>query len=814
MKNLYYIVMITFLLCLSQITRAQTSSQLTGSVKDAKGVAVPFASVAVVQTSTSKIVTGVTTDEQGAFAIKTPAVGTYLLRITAIGFTNFDSSPFEVNNAEFSKNFGTLTVQEDTKLLKEVTVQSMRPKVVAQADKMVVSVEGTALAAGSTAYEVLAKSPGVFIDQDGNIQLNGKGGIQIMIDGKLTYLSGKELQTMLQGMSAENLKDIEIITNPSAKYDAEGNAGILNINLKKNSLTGVNGSVYVGNFYNGMSGYSTGGTLNYKKGKWSTSANFDAARRVFYRNATFTREFNTDSSSSRQVSTARQEDVRQVPSLRLSTDYDITDKHSVGVTANLYYQDFGSNFKTRTFTSNGNPETDSLITATNLINGTFSNYTFNGHYMGKLDTAGTTLSADVDYVMINNNGESRFFNLYQQLKTGNSRLVLPGSDNPSDYNIFSAKTDFTKPFSKDTKMELGAKVSSVVSDNDLRFFYNVDNVHIPDVLKSNHFIYKEKIFAAYANFNTKLSEKWSLQSGLRAEKTLGEGNLLTTNTTFKRDYLNLFPSIFLMHNISKDYQISYNYSRRINRPRYESMNPFVFYIDPYTYAQGNPNLRPAYTNSFEMTQTLKSKYIFKIGYSVTTDFIAEVPEQYPEQNRTVFMQTNVKRYENVNSNLVLPIKISKNWDMNNTFNVAYQDYTIEQKERSLRNKQLSYYGQSTQNIQLPKKIRLEVNAFYQGPGAYALYRISSLWGIDVGLKRSFLNEKLEFSVNVNDIFRGQQIIGKANYNGNINEFDQYFGSRSFRVNLRYRFNKGAKFEEKKRNTNLEELNRAGGGGGN
>ncbi|MDQ4140289.1 MAG: outer membrane beta-barrel family protein, partial [Bacteroidota bacterium] len=506
--------------------------------------------------------------------------------------------------------------------------------------------------------------------------------------------------------------------------------------------------------------------------------------------------------------------VRQVPSFRLTTDYDITDKHSVGVTANLYHQDFKSEFKTRTFTSNGNPEVDSLINATNLIDGQFSNYTLNGHYMGKLDTAGTTLSADVDYVMINNNGKSRFYNFYQQLNSGNSRLVLPGSDNPSEYKIFSAKTDFTKPFSKDTKMELGAKVSRVVSDNDLRFFYNVDNVNVPDVLKSNHFIYKEKIFAAYANFNTKLSEKWSLQSGLRAEQTLGEGNLLTTNTTFKRRYLNLFPSIFLMNNISKDYQISYNYSRRINRPRYESLNPFVFYIDPYTYAQGNPSLRPAYTNSFEVTQTLKSKYIFKMGYAVTTDFIAEVPEQYPELNRTVFMNTNVKRFENVNGNMVLPIKISKNWEMNNTFNVAYQDYTIEQKEQSLRNKQLTYYGQSTQNIQLPKKVRLELNAFYQGPGAYALYRISALWGIDVGVKRSFLNEKLEFSLNVNDIFRGQQIIGKANYNGNINEFDQYFGSRSLRVNLRYRFNKGAKFEEKKRNTNLEELNRAGGGGNN
>ena len=812
MKKLYCLLPLVLLLCLSPVAFAQTSGQLTGLVKDGKGAVVPYASVAIIQTSTKAIVSGVTTTDQGTFTLKTPAAGTYLLRLTAIGFTTLDTAPFEVTSSDFSKNFGTLTVPEDTKLLKEVTVQSMRPKVVAHADKMVVSVDGTALAASSTAYEVLAKSPGVFIDQDGNIQLNGKGGIQIMIDGKLTYLSGKELQNLLQGMSAENLKDIEIITNPSAKYDAEGNAGILNINLKKNTITGVNGSVYVGTQYNGLSGYSTGGTINYKKGKWNTSANVDAARRVFYRNTIMTRRFNTDSSNTSQDVSGRQEDIRQVPSMRLTTDYDITDKHSVGATANLYYQDFDSEFKTRTFASNGNPETDSLITATNLINGQFSNYTLNAHYMGKLDTAGTTLAADVDYVLINNNGKSRFFNVYQQLNDlNNSRLVLPGSDNPSDYKIFSAKTDFTKQFSKDTKMELGAKVSRVVSDNDLRFFYNVDNVQQPDSTRSNHFIYRESIFAAYVNYNTKLSEKWSVQSGLRAEKTLGEGNLLTTNTTFKRNYLNLFPSVFLMHNISKDYQVSYNYSRRINRPRYESMNPFIFYIDPYTYAQGNPSLRPAYTNSFEVTQTVKTKYIFKMGYAVTTDFIAEVPEQYPEFNRTVFTQSNVKRYENINGNVVLPIKISKNWEMNNNFNVAYQDYTIEQKEQSLRNKQLNYYGQTTQNIQLPQKVKLEVNGFFQGPFAYALYKISPLWGIDVGLKRSFLDDKLEFSVNVNDIFRGQQVIGKANYNGNVNEFDQYFGSRNLRLNLRYRFNKGAKFEEKKRNTNLEELNRAGGG---
>jgi hypothetical protein len=431
--------------------------------------------------------------------------------------------------------------------------------------------------------------------------------------------------------------------------------------------------------------------------------------------------------------------------------------------------------------------------------------------MGKLDTSGTTLSADVDYVMIGNNADSRFINKYEQINSDfPPRLDLLSSDNPSNYNIFSAKADFTRPFSKDTKMEMGAKASYVVSDNNLMFFTDTENTRIPDEKRTSHFIYKENIYAAYANFNTKLSKQWSVQSGLRAEQTVGKGDLLTTNTSFTRNYLDFFPSVFLMQEISKNYQLSYNYSRRISRPRYESMNPFVFYLDPYTFAQGNPNLRPAYTNSFEVKQTLKSSYILTLGYSLTKDFIAEIPEQMPETKQTIFQQTNVKLFKNFNANLVAPFKISKSWEMNNNLTLAYQDFTVEQAGRSLRNEQLFFYMQSTQSIRLPKKVMLEINTAYQGPLAYGLYRISGLWWADAGMKRSFMDDKMELAVNISDLFRTRRVIGAANFGGNVNEFNQYFGSQSVRVNLRYRFSKGTKFEMKKRNSNLDELNRAGG----
>lgn len=811
MEKIYQLLTICLLIFYTQTAFSQDSGKLSGVLKDESGEAISFATVTIMQAADTKMITGGVTDDQGKFELKTPAAGRYILRISVIGYAALDTGPFEVTGIGFSKNFGSLTLKQDTKVLNEVTVQSMRPTVTSYADKLVVSVEGTALAAGNTAYEVLAKSPGVFIDQDGNIQLNGKGGIRIMIDGKLTFLTGRELQNFLQGMSAENLKDIEIITNPSSRYDAEGTAGILNINLKKNTLTGVNGSINIGGQYNGMPSYSSGANINYKRGKWSSFANIDISRRTFYRNAVFTRQFNMPESSVGFDMTGRQEDIRLAPSLRLGTDYDITDKHSIGVSANLYFQTFDSEFKTSTFQENGNPALDSLITATNLIDGRFSNNTFNAHYVGKLDTSGTTLSADVDYVMIINNADSRFINQYQQINSDTSpRLVMLSSDNPSNFNIFSAKADFVRPFTKDTKMELGAKASHVISDNNLMFFTDTESIRLPDERRTSHFIYKENIYAGYINFNTSLGKKWSIQTGLRAEQTIGQGDLRTTLTTFTRNYLDWFPSVFLLNKISKNYQISYNYTRRISRPRYESMNPFVFYLDPYTYAQGNPNLRPAYTNSFEVTQTFKSSYILTLGYSLTKDFIAEIPEQFPETRLTIFQQSNVKKFKNMNANLVAPVKIAKMWDVNNNLTVAYQDFSVEQQGNTLRNRQLFYYIQSTHTIQLPKKLMLEMNAGYQGPFAFGLFTISPFWWADAGLKRSFLDDKLELAVNVTDIFKTRRIIGEANFNGNINEFNQYFGSQSVRVNLRYRFSRGASFEMKKRNTNLDELNRAGG----
>ncbi|MBK0403232.1 TonB-dependent receptor [Adhaeribacter sp. BT258] len=809
MKNCYLLIF-AFICCALSPAFAQETGLLKGTLKDGKGNPVGFANVALVLQETGAVKTGTMTDEKGNFQLKTPAPGTYFLRCTFLGFQPVESESFVVSGENFSRDFGVLVLKEDAQTLKEVTVQTMRPTITTHPDKMVMSVEGTAMAAGSSAYDILTKAPGVWLDQDGNIQLNGKAGVQVMIDGKLTYLSGKELQTFLEGMSADNIKDLEIITNPSAKYDAEGSAGIINLNLKKNSLSGFNGSVYAGYQNNTMHGYTYGGNLNYKKGKWSSAAMLDVSRRTRVRTNTMHRAFNEEGNITTLMQKGKEGGATFIPNLRLSTDYEISPKHSLGVMANLTYQDQETDFDTDSYLRTGSPENDLFIQARNHTQKKFGNGTFNLHYSGKLDTLGSTLSADLDYANLLFKGSGDFRNYYQPADlSGPAFLDQLGSNNPSGYQIWSAKTDYARPVWKNGKLELGAKASHVVSDNDLQFYLVKDGRKTPDPLRSNHFIYTENIYAAYTNFQKTLSDKIQVQAGLRAEQTVAEGHSVTLNDTKDRKYFGLFPSVFLQHKVSDKYQLNYNFSRRLDRPGYNSLNPFIFYLDPYSWAKGNPDLKPQYTNSFQITQTYKDAYSLILGYANTAGFMAEIPLQNNENKTTEFQTRNVDNFENANATLVLPVKISPKWEVSNNLNLEYQNYTIFLAEKHRQNEQVFFFAQSNHSLQLPKDIRLEVNGGYQGPSAYGLYKIEQNWWVDAGLKRSFMKNQLDLSVNVTDIFKTRWVVGAANFDGNINAFDQYFGMQSFRVNLRYRFSRGEKFELKRRNNSLEELRRTG-----
>jgi hypothetical protein len=797
-----------FLLCLSQAAFAQ-DAVISGKLTDEKASPLRFANVALLKAADSVFVAGVLTDSEGRFSLKMPAPGKFILRFSSIGFGEKRTEPFDIAPNAPSKDLGTLTMQELPRNMKDVTVTALRPTITQLADRMVVNVQGTAMAAGATAFDVLSRSPGVFIDQDGNIQLNGKSGVTVMIDGKLTYLSANDLRTMLQGMSAENIKNIEIITNPSSKYDAEGSSGILNINLKKNDRQGMNGSVYGSYNYNGKQhGFSSGGNINYNSGKWTTYMTVDMARRVGGREATFTRVFygRNETTYFDQVATGNFV-VQGPPAVRIGVDYNLTTRHSIGVMTYYVNNKAKSDFLTDTYLGNAPGQPSLYIDANNYSSNRFTNRTTNLHYLGKLDTNGTTFSADFDYVKITNRGESDFLNYYDSLQRQTQTVKdFLYTYTPNGFDIYSGKVDFTRPLPGGKKLELGAKASRVISDNDSRFYFN-NNGKIIDPKRTNHFNYREKIYAAYVNYSGKLGKKLSVQAGLRAEHTNSLGNSITKGQVTERSYTNLFPSLFVQQNVSENYGIGYSYTRRIQRPNYGNLNPFRFYRDPYTWIEGNPYLRPQYAHSFSMANTFKKTYILTLSYLMTKDVISELPSLNADSATTIYYTGNVNDGHNLSMTAIVPVRIMKNWDVNNTLIVAYTKFTMEYNKKDIVNDQVFYMLQSNHTIVLPKDFKIELNGLYRGPSVSGLYQIDPWVRVDMAVKKSFLKKKLDLSINATDLFKGQRLIFKTDIEGNINDFDQYFRTRTIGATLRYHFSKGKKVETKNRNNSLEEVNR-------
>ncbi|MHA6278591.1 outer membrane beta-barrel protein [Salinimicrobium sp. CAU 1759] len=809
MMKSHKILITAFLSLLITYSVQAQSGALSGSLMDQNEESIPFATVAVIKMPDSTVVTGSTTEMDGSFNLKSPENGKYVLRFSAIGFESTFTPLFEIADSDFRKDFGLVTMREELTMLNEVMIQTWRPRVKVENGKMVMKVQGTAVAAGRTAYEMLSRAPGVSVGQGGEFMINGREGVTVMLDGRMTYLSAKELQTLLESMPAENIEEIEVIHNPSAKYDAEGTAGILNISLKKNAETGLAGSIYGGYRVNHQNLFNGGVNLNHNAGKFNSYANLDLSERGRYRPQYVTRSFpgNENFTTYEQSGIDIKEEF--VPSLRLGTDYDLSKGHSVGAMANFIYKDVVANWNT--FSTLSHPQNGDYLNvdALNERDEKFYNGQFNVHYTGELDTIGTTLSADLDYVRLENEENFNFANTYTYLADGSEELELLENVSLSDYSIYAAQVDFTTPLSATSNLGLGLKASKVVSDSDLKYFVIEDNDRFLDPAISDRFKYEEEIYAVYVSYSNRFNETWNLQAGLRAEQTYGEGRSFTMKETNERDYLDFFPNVILEQNVSENYKLNYSYSRRIQRPDYSSFNPSIFYLDPYTYTEGNPDLQAQITDSYKLTNTFLKKFTLLLSYDSTKNYFIEVPAADAETGRTSFTTRNLDNFSTYGATIIAPVELASFWNVNNTLVFNQQEYDLTIDGSSVENDNFFYMIQTNHQVNFPWEIKFEVNGTYRGPMAYGVYDIERQMWIDAGLKKSFFNDRLDVTLNATDIFRGKEMNVAADYLGNTINIDQYFDDRSVSLNLRYTF-KPSKAKSNSRQKSLEELNRAGG----
>jgi hypothetical protein len=696
------------------------------------------------------------------------------------------------------------------KELEEVKVNSMRPQIEQKADKLVVNVENTAMAAGNTAYAVLGKTPGVLIDAEGNIQLNGRSGVLVMIDGRPTYLSARDLRTLLEGMPAENLKNIEIITNPSAKYEAEGTSGILNINLKKQLKQGMNGSLYMGyntNFHN--SGWSTGATINYRRGGWSFFVNVDGMRRVGGRDATFTRRFVANGHTTYFDQTATASHYNEgPPTVRIGSELELNKRHSIGFTAYFNQNTLRQEFLTNTAigTQPGSPALS--IDARNYMMNVWQGITGNAHYLFKLDSSGSTLSADFDLARIRNRGDADFFNYYDSIGKSTYTDFLY-QESPNGYDILSGRVDASFALGSGKRLESGLRGSDVTSDNDARFYFHNTPQLVVDRYRTNHFRYHENIYAAYLNWVMPVGKRTTVQAGLRAEQTISRGMQLTTGQVTDRQYTDFFPSIFIQQKFNENYGLTWSYSRRLQRPNYGNLNPFRLYRDPYTWFEGNPYLRPQYAHSFAVTQSIKKTYLITLSYLYTKDIMSELPRLVPDSAYTIYYTGNVNSEREFGVTAVIPVKVRRWWEIQNTLTVLGDRIEFGDKASSGYNQNVFWMLQSNQTLQLPRSIRLEFNGRYVGEGLSGLYVMAPYFRLDAAVRKSFPKAHLDLSLNVSDVFASHRLRFATRIDGNINDFNQNLRFQGANLTLRYNFSKGQKVEEQRRR-NVEELNRAGG----
>lgn len=814
MKKIMYMLAVLIFTGFSFQGFSQEAATISGSVKDAQSKNLESATISLLKATDSSMVKIAVADKAGRFNFQQIPAGSYLVHITAAGHQG-TYSKIEIDNATVT--LPEFVLQPLAKSLGGVTVSSKKPLVEQKIDRVVVNVEASITNAGASALEVLEKSPGIMVDKDGNISLKGKQGVVVLVDGRPTYLSGSDLANMLRSMTSAQLDQIEIMTNPPAKYDAAGNAGVINIKTKKNKQFGYSGSITTGYSQGRYPRTNESVNFNYRNGKINAFTNLSYNYNQRFNNLDIQRNFR-DATTKQLLryfdQHARMYNKNESFNGKLGLDYNPGKNTTMGVVFNGFNNpgEFGN--RNTTFISDANGVLVSETRALAKFDQRWKNFSTNVNFRQVLDTTGKELTADLDYITYNSVNNMNLSNYYFDAQ-GND-LSKPDTllgMLPQQIDIYSGKVDYLHPLKKGARFEAGLKTSLVKTDNNARYDSVVNGQVVRDNNRSNYFIYEENINAAYTNLSTTLSKKLSAQLGLRLENTVAKGNLVTTGETFRRNYTQLFPTAYFQYKANEHHNFSLNYGRRIRRPNYESLNPFIEYIDRYTYEQGNPNLRPQLSQNIEVSHNYKNRYTTTLNYTYTNDIIEMVIEQNEVRNETYVKQANIASQKQVGLAVNASNQVTKWWTSNIYANISYNHYEGIVNNNFVSLDATTYMINGSQQFKFAKTWGAELSGFYRSGGVDGVIVFKPMGMLSAGISKQVLKNKGSVKLNVRDIFFTQRFSASSQY-GNVDAaFQNQNDSRVISLSFSYRFSKGKMNGGPKRRTGGadEELNRVGTG---
>ena len=785
-------------LLMSFISIGQT---ISGKINSENGEPLVNATVTTHRAKDSLLLKTTLSGKDGSFQINTPDSIPFLVQITASGYSAKWIKPVD------KTSLGDVKMTELPKAMGEVVVTSKKPIIEVKPDKLVFNVEASINAIGSNALELLQKSPGVIVDKDENIQLSGKNGVKIYIDGKPSPLAGTDLAAFLRGMSSNDIEAIEIITNPSAKYDAEGNAGIINIRLKKNRNYGANGNVTAGYGIGTYSKYNGGGSINYRNNKINLFSNLSLYNNL---NANELNLYRVQGDTTYDQQTHSKFHARG-QNLKLGGDYYINKFSTVGVVlnGNIGHNTWNSYSQTP-ISSENIKEIDRILVANSESDGRRKNLTANVNYR-YADTSGRELNIDADLGRYRIRTINETPNVYL---TGDGSQVIStytfGSEAPTDIDLYSLKADYEQGLGKG-KITFGVKTSLVKTDNNFAFYEDdADGNPVLNIDRSNQFEYTEWINAAYGQYRLQW-KKFNLQAGLRMENTTSKGELTAAvpvdDKLVERNYLDFFPNAGLTWQVHKNNTMGLSYSRRIDRPRYQDLNPFEYKIDELSFRKGNPFLTPQYTNIIELRNTYKSKLTTTLSYSHINDVFAQVSDTI-NGNQNYIMQRNLAEQDIISLAVNYPFNVTKWWSVYanvNLYNSRYKADFEEGKKINLQATVLSLYLQQT--FKFGKGWTGEMSGFYNSPSIWGgTYEMQANWSMDMGVQKKFWKENANLRISLTDIFFTQPWEGVSQFGGLYVKATGQYESRQLKANFTYRFGNKQLKATRTRKSGIDDLN--------
>jgi len=805
MKFLLGCFLTAFLVSMYCCSFAQTSYTVTGKVLTDNGTSAEGATITLLKYPDSSVVKSTICTQEGHFGFDHIKPGNYMVFAHKIGFHRLYSRQYNVVNDDIAIN--DITLRSLTDQLKEVTITDKRDYIEVRPDKTVLNVDRSIFAAGNSAFDVLSTAPGVRIT-DNQVLLKGGQKALIAINGKaIGQLNDEQLTELLKSYQSNMISQIELIPNPSAKYDATGGGGVINIILKKSKDIGFKANITESAAYGQDYRVNTGINLNYRTSKLNLFGSYSFADNKTPRLLDVDRTIGETALDVNYNSTT----YLKNNSFNIGTDYSISPKQTIGALIYGYHNKIGIDKNNVTdIANNGMP--DSNITTQSHIDRAISNLNYNLNYKGSFGkNDNTTLSADLDYSTYDRSStELLKNNLYDAGGLPDQDAMWYIDNSPSHINVRSEKVDFSQALSKTGTLGIGIKNNQVNSNNMIDFKGKVDTaahyVAVPSL--TDHFIYDETINAGYVNYSDKFN-KTSFAVGLRAEQTSSFSESLNPNKTVDRKYFNLFPNLEITQDIDKDNKFTLNYDRRIMRPNYQDLNPFVAYIDEYSYSTGNTLLKPEYISTYGLSDLYKDKYKLELSMRVTQDFFVPIFEQNDTTKVYTATTSNVgTRYE-YNADLSLPVDITKWWKVDLNLFASYQRYDYYANDASKST--TDFVVQANQNFAITSSLRAELYTSWESPTYYGIKQYSDQWETRAGISQSVLNDNGSIRLTVTDIFNTDGDEYSSHYLNLDLTGHEKAGSRFIMATFTYRFgNQSVKNAARRIGGNVDEQKRLSG----